>query len=245
MSKQLLKVLFVPDVHRPYHDEKAWQLLLKAGRAFKPDTLVVLGDFADFYCVSSHDKDPRRVRDLESEVTDVKVGLKELEGLGARRRIFISGNHEDRLSRYLMTKAPELFDTVKIPNVLNLKGWEYVPYKAHVCVGKLNITHDTGRAGRTANLQSLDDFQDNVVIGHTHRIGYAVSGNAKGRPHVGAMFGWLGDVGQVDYMHRVKANRDWALGFGIGYLEPTGNIHLVPVPIVDYRVCLEGKLISL
>jgi hypothetical protein len=92
----------------------------------------------------------------------------------------------------------------------------------------------------------MDAFQHNIVIGHTHRLGYAVEGNAQGERHVTAMFGWLGDVEQIDYMHRVKAIKDWSLGFGIGYLEPkTGTVYLVPIPIVNYTCVVEGKLYSL
>jgi predicted phosphodiesterase len=240
----LKKILIIPDVHRPYHDKRAWSLLLRVGMAFKPDKIVTLGDFADFYCVSSHDKDPNRVNGLEAEVADVNVALDELDQLKAKEKIFITGNHENRLERYLMTKAPELFNMMGIKELFQLKkrNWKYVPYKNHIKIGKLHITHDTGKAGKYAHYQSMDDFQDNTVIGHTHRLGYTVVGNAKGVPHVGAMFGWLGDVEQVEYMHRIKALRDWALGFGIGYEEPNGNMHLQPVPMVDYKVVVEGKL---
>ena len=43
----------------------------------------------------------------------------------------------------------------------------------------------------------------------------------------------VGDVRQVDYMFRVKANRDWALGFGVGYVRDNGFVYLQPVPIVE------------
>ena len=243
---KLTKVVFIPDSHHPYVDKKAWALLLKTMKEFCPDIMVVGGDFADFYCVSSHDKNPERENQLESELEAVNKALDELDSIGAKRRIFVAGNHEDRLDRYLKTRAPELYSIVRIPELFKLKrrGWEYIPYKAHVKIGKLHITHDTGTAGATAHAKALADFQDNVVINHTHRTGYTVVGNAKGVPHVGAMFGWLGDVKQVDYMHSVKANRDWSLGFGIGYLHPNGNIHIFPMTIVDYSVVLNGKLIK-
>ena len=57
-------------------------------------------------------------------------------------------------------------------------------------------------------------------------------------------FGWLGDVRQVDYMFRVKANRDWALGFGVGYVRDNGFVYLQPVPIVEGSCCVEGKLFT-
>jgi predicted phosphodiesterase len=241
---KLRKVLIVPDCHFPYHDKKAFNLMLKVGKDIKPDVVITLGDFADFYAVSSHSKNPNRKRNLEFEVDETIKGLQQLTALGAKQNVFISGNHEDRLERYLMDKAPELFNVVRIPDVLGLKemGWVYVPYKSDFRLGKLNLTHDVGQAGRGSVFGALATYQHNVVIGHTHRLAYVVEGNAKGEAHVSAQFGWLGDRTKADYMHRVKAARDWALGFGIGYLQENGAVHLQPVPIVNNSVVVEGKL---
>ena len=53
----------------------------------------------------------------------------------------------------------------------------------------------------------------------------------------------VGDAEAADYMHHMKARKDWALGFGIGYLdEKTGLVYIVPVPIVNRTCVLEGKL---
>lgn len=83
-----------------------------------------------------------------------------------------------------------------------------------------------------------------MVTGHDHAINYCVRGNATGEAHVSPTFGWLGDRDKVDYMHKIKAYRDWALGFGIGYLGDNGYIYLVPVPIVDYTCVVEGRLFT-
>ena len=69
------KIFFVPDTHVPYHDDKAFKLTLKAIRKFAPDILVVLGDFADFYSVSSHDKSPDRRILLNDELKAVRKAL--------------------------------------------------------------------------------------------------------------------------------------------------------------------------
>jgi predicted phosphodiesterase len=245
---KLQKLFFIPDVHVPYHDKGAWELCLKAIKEFEPDVVVTLGDFADFYAVSAHDKDPRRSNDLAWEVEQVHQAIDELERAAdkAERLIYLCGNHEERLERYLKTKAPELFNTFSIPEVLSLDDfWEFVPYKEHIKVGKLYLTHDTGSAGATAHEKARADFDSNTVIGHTHRMAFGVRGSLRGAAHVGAMFGWLGDVRKTDYMHRVKASRDWCHGFGVGYLEPSGVVHLVPVVIVDGSCVVEGKFLSI
>jgi predicted phosphodiesterase len=245
---KLEKILFIPDTHVPYHDRDAFNLMLKAGKLFKPDHVIILGDFADFYGVSSHSKDPNRSLKLKEEVEQTKAALKQVKALGAKNNAFVAGNHEDRLERYLRDKAPELYDFVSIPKILGIEenGFSYTPYKQSYRIGKLNVTHDTGTAGRFAHYKSLDTFQHNIVIGHTHRLGYAVEGNAQGERHVTAMFGWLGDVKEIDYMHQVKAAKDWTLGFGIGYLDTsTQVVYVTPVPIIKNTCLIEGKLIKL
>lgn len=211
---------------------------------FKPDCVVILGDYADFYAVSSHSKDPKRAFQLEAELEDVKVGLKELESLGASEYIYIAGNHEDRLQRYMQDKAPELNHLISIPKVLGLSSrWEYVPYRSDIRIGKVYATHDVGSAGRNAIFRCLDSYQHSNVTGHTHRLAYVVEGNAAGETKISAQFGWLGDTNEADYMHRMRARKDWALGFGLGYLdENTKAVYLVPVPIVNYSCVVEGKL---
>ena len=240
------KVLIVPDTHAPYEDKKAWALMIRAAKVFKPDSVVLLGDFADFYSVSSHSKDPNRANQMDKEVAHTIKLLKELKTLKAKEYVFIAGNHENRLERYLQDSAPELHNLISIPKLLQLKelGFHYVPYKQFYKIGKLHLTHDVDNAGRYAFFKALDVFQRNIVCGHTHRIGYAVEGNAEGKKHVTATFGWLGDINEVDYMKKVKLNKDWTLGFGLAYIEPNGNARLVPVPIVDYTALIEGKLVK-
>lgn len=235
-AKELQPVLIVSDAHRPYHDERAWQLMLRVGKAIKPHHLVVIGDLADFYTVSSHSKDPNRALKLDEELKGVKKGLDELDALKATEKKFIAGNHEDRLTRYLQDKAPELFSMVNIPKLLELeeRGWDYTPYKDDTKVGRVNFTHDVAAAGRNAVFKALDTYQHSVVTGHTHRMQYIVEGNATGEYKLSAMFGWLGDRTKIDYMHRALVYKNWALGFGVGYVHPkTGIAYLVPVPIIE------------
>jgi hypothetical protein len=228
-------ILFVPDAHHPFADMQAWRLMLKVGRALKPKHLVVMGDLADFYAVSSHSKDPARKALLQDEVEYVGHRLDELDALGATRKIILGGNHEDRLTRYLADKAPELFGLVDIPDVLDLKhrGWAYTPYKHAARLGKLWITHDVGTAGRYAAFKALDTFQHSSLTAHTHRMSYVVEGNATGEQKLSATFGWLGDVKAIGYMHRFNALKNWQLGFGLGMLHPkTQIVYVTPVPIV-------------
>ena len=63
-TETLKRILIIPDVHAPYHDKKAWALVMKVAHAFKWDKVVCLGDFFDCYAISSYRKDPRREASL-------------------------------------------------------------------------------------------------------------------------------------------------------------------------------------
>jgi predicted phosphodiesterase len=241
----LKSILIVPDVHRPYHDKRAWELLMKVGKDLKPDTLVVMGDFADCASISKYSKDPSRLIRLPEEIADVKAGLRDLQSLKAKRKVFCLGNHEQRVETYLRDTAPELFGIVTIDSLFELQAnkWEVVPYKHDIRIGKLFFTHDVGSTGRNSTQKAIDAYNSSVVIGHSHRLNYLVEGNAKGEKKVAAQFGWLGDASKIDYMHQLAVKTGWALGFGLGYInDKTGVVYLTPIPIVGYSCVVNGRL---
>ena len=244
-TPKLEPILVVPDSHIPYHDTRAFDLMMKVAKDLKPKHIYIIGDFIDFYTVSAHSKDPNRAMKLVEELKAGEAELDRLDALGAKSKVYIGGNHCDRLTRYLQDKAPELFNIVTIPELLHLKkrGWDYVPYKHHTKLGKMHFTHDVGVAGRNAVFRCLDTYQHSIITGHTHRMAYIVEGNATGEFKLSAQFGWLGDTKKVDYMQEARVLKDWALGFGIGYYDPsTKLVYMTPVPIVQYTCMVNGKV---
>ena len=196
------------------------------------------------YSVSDHSKDPSRKELLHEEVDAVNRELDRVEALVGDRAIFIEGNHEDRLRRYLWDKAPKLLGTTDIPKLYRTKdrGWIHVRYRDAWAIHNVTYTHDLGRSGTYAARQSLVDFGGNLVIGHNHRGGVVYQGEAKGSSHFCLNVGWLGDVAAIDYMHRAKALRDWQSGFGTvihdGPKRAFGQFH----PIVGGKVEVAGKI---
>lgn len=235
------KILIVPDVHAPYHDDRAFRVMLEVAKDFKPDTVVVLGDLLDCYTVSAHSKDPRRKLRLQDEAAEARVLLGQLKALGARCNIFIEGNHEDRLDRYMRERAPELYGVVSIAELLNLKkeGWQHYGYGQHVRLGKLYCLHDAGFFGKYATHATASAFQGNAVFGHSHRLGAVYSGTMRGDHHVCVNAGWLGDVTKADYMHQSE-QRDWQLGFALAHVSMRGDVAVQPIPIVHYSACYNG-----
>lgn len=246
----LKKILFVPDCHVPYHDPVAYACMIEAARMLQPHVLVLLGDFADFYCVGNYLKRKPSMR-LRAEAQFAAGALRHLAetcGPQLERKVYVAGNHEDRFDRYITERAPELDGITGIPQLLDLDagGFEYVPYGQSAKVGLLNITHDTGSAGPQAHVRAANDFQGSTVIGHTHIMGVSYMGCVGGAPRVAAMFGWLGSVelAASEYKHRARAEREWMHGFGTGAMTQDGVVYLQAHPIVSGRTVVNGEVIG-
>jgi len=242
------KLFIIPDVHSPFHDRLALRLVRLAIQEFNPDILIQMGDLVDCYSLSSFVPDPSRRLLFKDEVKKTHELLEALEkDFKGSRRIITLGNHEERLERYLHGKGPALTGTkgLSIDEQLGLseRGWEVYGYKDYCRVGKAIFTHDLDYGYAGVARKALRDAQHTVIIGHAHRIETLVEGDATGTPKFAACFGWLGDTAHADYKHRLKANRDWAQGFGIGYMEPAGTIHFQAIPIVYGKCVIDGTLL--
>ena len=239
-------LLLIPDPHHPNADMRAWGVMLRAAMLLQPSTIVILGDFADGAALSGHAPTTPDVADFEVELAAVRAALDQLDRLGASRKVYCEGNHEQRLDRFLAERAPGLYRSLRWPQLLDLerRGWEWIPYRKSAKVGKLHVTHDTGSAGMNAHRSSSVAFGGSCVIGHTHRMAYEARGRFDGSPYLSAMLGWLGDASKAaEYLHEAKAS-DWVHGFGVGYMEPSGVVHLQPVPIVGGRCVVQGRLVD-
>jgi len=240
------RLVFVSDIHTPYHDVRAVDLVLKVLHQIKPDILVHGGDHWDFWRISRFEKQAAHKR--HSLLEELKIGLDVLQQFGhaAPESHFIEGNHDDRISRDLAGRAPEYMEVLEhfkldLPGIVAGAGFKtYTPYRKHLTLGKVIYSHDLGRAGEYAVHQSGKDAHHNIVIGHNHIMDYTVGGNSVGKSKVAASFGWLGDINRMDYRSKLTAMRQWSLGFGVGYMLERGVTIWTPVPIVDYRCVVEG-----
>ena len=108
--KEANKILCLFDVHVPYYNIVALNAACEYGYKQGVNSIFIGGDWLDFHQASDYEKDPRK-RSLKDEVIDA------IENLAALRKHFpdahifyLLGNHEERLPRYLMNKAPIIFD---------------------------------------------------------------------------------------------------------------------------------------
>lgn len=232
------KHLIIPDQHIPYNDKKYWKTLMDFAVRSAWDSVIIMGDFMDFYSVSSYDKDSNRKYGVEDEIRIARKYISELEELNCNKFVFIEGNHEYRLTRYLNSQASVIKGLIgSVDRLLELDDkWTFIPYKQFYKLGKILFTHDVKKHGKNAINQTLDEVQDNIVIGHTHRLGCVYGGSVHGKSHVCMSVGWGGDYKKLDYMNKELAEKNWQHGFGIVIIDHKKNGYCYPVPIINNRV---------
>jgi predicted phosphodiesterase len=175
-----VNVAILSDVHIPYHSKVAFESAVKHTKRRKPDVLLLNGDFADFYTISRHQKDPSK-RDFKQEMQMIRDGLAWLRHEYGKdcRFVYKLGNHEERWQHYLWNAAPEISDDPRmdIGEWIDAKqhGVEVVGDQRPVMVGKLPVLHghESGKASlappvnpaRGLFLKTLST----MLVGHGHR----------------------------------------------------------------------------
>jgi len=250
-KKKPLKIktaLIIPDCHIPYHDRRAYELMLQVAQDQEIDEIVILGDYADFYGVNAHGISPSVEKKLMQEVEEVIGHLEELNELFPKaKKVFIQGNHEYRLERYLKNKAPELFGLVDTRKILNLKelGFNYVPYtpnqKYQVMGSKLMARHEPIGGGVHAAHSTVVKSGCSVIFGHIHRIQESQVVMMNDDNHRGISCGWLGDKDH-EAVSYVKSHHQWSLGFSLVKMLPNKNFFATTVQIIDYKCAYGDKI---
>jgi predicted phosphodiesterase len=144
--------LIMADLHIPYHNIRAISELMNYGIKKNIKAILINGDMLDCFMLSKFQPDPRK-RSFKDELESGKMFLDQLiKWTGAK--IFLKlGNHEERLEKMLIIKAPELLDVADFElNILlrlGEKNIEYIKDKRIVHIGKLPILH-----GHELNIRS-------------------------------------------------------------------------------------------
>lgn len=247
--------LIWPDTHVPYENRTAYSLALQVGRDLGSylDEIVFLGDFADFYSINGHGaKNPGLVGLLLREVECVNERFDEFDRLFPQtKKVFLEGNHEYRLQRYLVQRAPELFGLTDVPTLFKLRerfNWSFIPYdkrqKYQVLGSKLWARHKPPGASPKAVAAKV---MGSLIYGHTHRMEETQVVSIDGQ--VCRIFGagWLGDsnAGVFDY---IDNHDQWCLGFSVCHAFPDGSFFNQLIPIIKnhqtgkYQCFFGGKL---
>jgi len=249
---KLNTALVIPDTHIPFHDQRAYDLMLEVATYQDISEVVILGDYADFYQINSYGTDPRIKEHFFDEVEAVYGELRFLrDSFPAAKIVYLMGNHEYRLERFIEQKAPELFGLLELPKLfhlseLKIQSIPYGPNQIHSVLGsQLYARHEPLGGNQHAAHNSVVRAGCSLIMGHLHRIQESQVVMINGSNHRGIMCGWLGDT-KHPVMQYVKNHHQWALGFALVHqAQKEPDRFFVEVKhIIDYRVHHLGHILE-
>ena len=225
MPQGYKSTLFIADLHSRFYNRQALEIAINDGIKQKCDSVIILGDFMDFYGDSKFDKNPSIVQQFEAEREwgqDILKLLQDTFGYVVLKK----GNHDIRRELHiqrLAAKMPEIQGLESYSDYLFYEGTNTQFIEGHRVIeyGKLGCIHGheyQGGGGIHAAYNRLNKAKQNVVSAHSHISQRDIRMNLKGEP-IGS---WtLGCVCNLNPAYNPK--NDWTNGFGIGRKDISGD----------------------
>jgi predicted phosphodiesterase len=189
-----MKILTIGDAHcAPGQDLRRFKALGKLIVDESPDVVVSIGDFLTLDSLSDWDKSKRGKMEGRRYKADISSGNRALDLIQlstAPRYVYLMGNHEYRLPRYL-DYDPTMMGFADIENDLDLaaRKWKVVDYKDDIKLSGISFTHipinGMGRPIGNPHVaqKALALYSNSVVFGHTHTLDHAAE-HRRGAPHL-------------------------------------------------------------
>ena len=236
------KIVVIPDCHIPFEDKAAINVALKLAKWYKPDEIIILGDFLDCGPVSHWNRKNLRERQSMNMADDFKLGNQYLDKLQniCQKVVYIRGNHEKWLDD-AMDEAPELAGLLDLDINLRFKarGIKEIPFNGIYTLGFLNFTHGIYTNSHHA-LTHVQKFGRSIVYGHLHDVQMAISVSPVDveDKHMGLSLGCLAAINP-----RFMKNRpsNWQHCVGVGMIRPDGGFNIDPVIISRGAASYAGK----
>lgn len=231
----------INDVQIPFHDKKVlYGLVVPFIEDLKPHGIIMNGDIVDCYSLSTFSKDPLSKAGLDVEIKEAQKLMHRLSKV-TQERVWLGGNHEDRLRRFLWEKAPALglVPAVSFAGLFGLQhyGFEWGDYGTVVDLGSLSVTHGSmvnKHSGQSAR-SHFDKYGVSVMIGHTHRLGIYYRRNRAGI-HAAYENGCLCSL-EPEYVQ----HPDWQNGFSVVHVDKGGMFNVQQIPIINRQGFFYGN----
>ncbi len=157
-------ILVISDYHAPYQHPDALKFLAACKKKFKPDTVVCIGDEADFHALSYHESNPE-LPAAADELDQAIKALKPVYKLFPKCTV-IESNHGSMVLRKALTGGIPTRAIRSYNEVLDApKGWKWVQDTIiQTPLGPVYFCHGkSGAAGRLASQYGMSCIQ-----GHFH-----------------------------------------------------------------------------
>lgn len=233
LTREVTVEAFVSDIHwHPEygqgHDPAAYAVALALLKELQPDILFFGGDCLDVYAPSRYDKTPRLATPeaFDGEIHYGRQRIHEIcSAVPNARKIWLTGNHELRLPRSVLTNAPWLANKIQdVEGLLNLDEFDIQKVEDGYKIGKLRHYHGHNLAGAGRVNTAKNKFErmlTNFIYGHHHKFASWYQ-----RDQDGSYFGAFGN-GCLQWLSTEYAPMpDWTQGLSFVQYSKSGNFHI-------------------
>lgn len=237
------------DVHFPYQNSTALELLKKTIHHFKPHVSLDLGDLLD--CGQFSDHPPTHGLPQTDYLDDLRQANEFLDFVQKNtldRTVIIEGNHEFRIARWAAkTTEGKGTYTMLCPRTNLVRGRKRITHIPYGAVGgdyphyKLNnrmiAVHGWSYAKAVARSHLQLSQGKSVLFGHAHRMDNVCIQNLWGKDNIRAI--GVGCICKRIPLYGIGNPVDWVNGFVVGYLGKHSD-SVYPVDIKGNSVVLPG-----
>jgi predicted phosphodiesterase len=228
LPQECNNILIISDIHFPNHDVIALGKALEYGKVNNINCIVINGDLLDNEPFTNHDAPPPNSSDVRDwfQMTEdfLDMIIKEFKC----PIYFVEGNHDAWYMRYLMKKAPVLFNdqyyTLSARLKLREKNIVWVSQTSVLMIGKLPVTHGhmivKGFFSPVNPAKGVyNKIKGSMLIGHCHTTSEHSESNLQGDLNTTYSIGCLCTLAPDYDPFNCKHN----LGFARVILQENGN----------------------
>lgn len=285
MSKTHDTAVVLNDAHCPFQDERALKPVMEFITDLQPDVVFINGDMIDFAGISRFSTNPLRTLSrteiriiakhnkknpdtdlvmqaaIQRELNETFDVLQRIRAAAPFAKLhYIFGNHEYRLFRYLIDRAPELagitragqdqagkeildlgyllrFDELGINKVFSGQKESFMRWGKRLVIGHFDMVRK--HSGWTAK-GLIEDKGISLIQAHTHRLGSFFRTQFGGEVQQAHENGCLCSL-SPEYM----TSPNWQQGLCVVTKhKKTDHFCVQPLPLVNYRFSYGNKSYS-
>lgn len=234
------KSLVIADVHGRFYNKKAFEIALEYGIKQNCNSVIINGDFVDFYGESKFDKNPAIAKIMIEQEwgQDILEMLQNLFG-----SVYLKeGNHDLRRQLHIQRISrdmPDMVEFSKYSDYLFFDGCHvnFIEDYRHIIFGKLNIFHGheyQGGGGIHVAHNRFNKTLENSLSAHSHIpqsiIKHTINDNILGSWTMGCL---------CDLKPRYNPKNNWNNGFTVVEKDSSGEFN------VDNRIIIGNKTVSI
>lgn len=244
------------DLHLPWVNQRNLDLALDVIEDLGCDHIILNGDVADFYNLNAHGpKHP----DIKTKLDDEFIAVEDfLSYLRKRFKdvniVWVWGNHEYRLDRYVVENCPAFYNHLRLENLLDLQslGIKHIPYNERYQISaNLFVQHSPpSYSTNLASTSLMKKIDQDHIWNCAHRTDMAVRTGMSGNVYTSYINGWFGDTGVINQLQRAmpenrrvysftKGHESWNCSFTLASVY--GDVHHVQQVIIKDYACAVGN----